>query len=205
MSANEQGPGDWDQAPWLRRVAYAILMVPARGLWRFKITGLEHVPAQGPVILAGNHVSNLDGPLLAMAAVPTRYLRGLGKKELFQVPILAWFLRNNGYVPLDRSGDIGAMRWAVELLKSGGCMQIFPEGTRSKDGRPGPPKAGLGFLAGRTGASVVPTHVVNTDRFLRLARLEVRFGPAMRFEGDPADRAACLDFGRRVMERIFAL
>jgi 1-acyl-sn-glycerol-3-phosphate acyltransferase len=177
----------------------------ARGIWRFKITGLEHVPAEGPVILAGNHVSNLDGPLLAMAAVPTRYLRGLGKKELFNIPVLAWFLRNNGYVPLDRSGDIGAMRWAVALLKSGGCMQIFPEGTRSKDGRPGSPKAGLGFMAGRTGAQVVPARVINTNRFLSLARLEVRFGPAMRFEGDPGDREACVAFGRAVMDRIFSL
>ncbi len=205
MSGDESQRGDWDEAPWLRRLAYLVCMAAARGIWRFKITGREHVPPQGPVILAGNHISNLDGPLLTMAAVPVRYLRGLGKKELFRIPVLAWFLRNNGYVPLDRSGDVGAMRWAIALLESGGCMQIFPEGTRSKDGRPGAPKAGLGFLAGRTGAAVVPARVVNTDKYLRLARLEVRFGEAMRFEGDPADREACLAFGRRVMDRIFSL
>ena len=163
------------------------------------------MPVNGPVIVAANHVSVLDGPLLAMAVVPSRYLTGLGKKELFAIPGLGWFLRNNGYVPLDRSGDIAAMRWSVELLSSGGCMQIFPEGTRSKDGKPGPAKAGLGFLAGKTGAQVVPARLINTDRILSLSRLEVRFGEPLRFDGDAGDRAQCLVFGQRVMERIFAL
>ena len=84
-------------------------------------------------------------------------------------------------------------------------MGIFPEGTRSTDGRPGRPRSGMAFLAGKTGAQVVPARCVNTDRFARLAPIEVRFGAPMRFGGDPSDRAACLDFGQKVLDRIFTL
>src|SRR5206468_1869693 len=150
-------------------------------------------------------VSLADGLLLAIAVGPMRYMRGVGKQELFSVPLLGWFLRNVGFVPLDRRGDVSATRWAIDAVKSGGCLEIFPEGTRSKDGRPGRPKAGVGFLAGHTRALVIPAHLVNTDKFPMPAAMEVRFGEGVRFDGDPADRKACLDFGQKVLDRIFAL
>lgn len=176
-----------------------------RAFWGFTVTGLENVPEEGGVILAGNHVANADGVLIAVAVAPKRFMRGLGKQEVFKVPLLGWWLKANGQIPLDRRGDVGAMRAAVSVLKDGGCLLVLPEGTRSKTGKPGPAKAGLGFLAGVSGAPVIPVHIIGTDRWPRASRVELRFGPGVRFTGDPSDREASLAFGRDVMSRIFAL
>ena len=169
------------------------------------MSGLEHLPAGGPVILAGNHVSLLDGPLLALAASPRRYVRFLGKAELFRVPVLGWYLARSGSVPLDRRGDVVAMRAALEILRGGGCLALFPEGTRSRTGLPGRPRAGVGFLAGLGGAVVVPARILNTGAFPWGRPLEVRFGAGLSFAGDARDREQCLAFAQRVMERVFAL
>lgn len=198
--------GDWHQAPLLRRWPNWFLLLLARAVWGFRVSGLEHLPPRGPLIVAGNHVSLLDGPLVAMGASPLRYMRFLGKAEIFKVPLLGWYLRKAGAIPLDRKkGDVAALRAALDILGSGGCLALFPEGTRSKTGRPGRPKAGVGFLAGQTGATVVPARLINTDRFPRGRPLEVRFGPGLKFCGDSSDREECLAFAEKVMERVFAL
>lgn len=132
-------------------------------------------------------------------------MRGIGKAELFQVPVLGWYLRNAGAIPLDRRGDVTAMRAARDLVAGGGCLLMFPEGTRSKDGKRGKARAGVGFLAGLTGAKVVPAHVLNTERFPPRGPVEVRFGEPLSFDGDPHDRKSCLDFGELVLDRAFKL
>jgi len=157
------------------------------------------------VIISGNHVSNLDGPMIAAAAGKVRFVRGLGKAELFEVPVLGWFLRGTGNIRLDRRGDVGAMRAAIGVLAHGGSLVVFPEGTRSKDGKRGRAKAGVGFLAGSARAQVVPVHITNTDRLPPRAPVEVRFGEPLRYEGDPHDRQACLAFGEMVLDRVFKL
>ncbi|MBI5631109.1 MAG: 1-acyl-sn-glycerol-3-phosphate acyltransferase [Elusimicrobia bacterium] len=198
--------GELESEPLLRRGPALVAKWLARSVWRLKVSGLEHVPRRGPVILAANHVSLADGPVLAVAAGSVRSPHFLGKAELFLVPLLGWYLRRTGVIPLERrGGDISAMRAAVEHLRGGGCLALFPEGTRSKTGVPGAPKAGVSFLAGRTGAEVVPVRLVNTARAARLYPLEARFGPGLRFEGDIADRDACLAFARDVMAHILAL
>lgn len=202
--ADEQAPGE--AIPLIRSAPSWLILRLSRAFWGLRVTGLENVPRTGPVIVAGNHVSNLDGPLLAAAAGPARNLRFLGKAELFRVPVLGWYLRRLGMIPLERSrGDVGALRAALELLRSGGCLGFFPEGTRSKTGLPLPPKGGVGFLAGQSGALVVPARLVNTARFPWGRPLEVRFGEGLRFAGDRRRREDCLAFARRVMDRVFAL
>jgi len=199
---------DWEEnaRPILYRTVAPLGRWLMLAFWRLRVRGLEHVSAQGAVIVASNHISNVDPPLVGWAALPVRSLRYLAKRELFQVPGLGWFLRNVGAIALERSrADVAAVRTALEVLARGRCLLLFPEGTRSKDGRPGRPRGGVGFLAGKSGAPVIPTRVVNTDRFLSLRALEVRFGEPLRFSGDPADRAQCQAFAQLVMERIFSL
>ena len=200
---------DWedDARPFLQRVAGFLGRGLLFSVWRLKVTGLEHVPRQGAAILASNHVSNIDPPLVGFAAFQIRSLRYMAKMELFRIPGMGWFLRHvAGAIPLDRGRpDLAAVRTALEILGRGRCLVIFPEGTRSKDGRPLRPRGGVGFLAGKTGVPVVPVRVVNTDRFLRLSRLEVRFGPPLRFSGDPADREQCQAFAHLVMDTVFSL
>ena len=146
-------------------------------IWGIKVTGLEHVPLTGPLIIAVNHVSYVDPPLMSVALAPRRRPFGIAKKELFQIPVLGWWLSKTGCLFLDRQGDATAtMRAALDVLKRGGCLSIHPEGTRVKPGEKRAPKPGVSFLAARSGAKVVPVRVVGTAEFPRRAPLEVRIG-----------------------------
>ena len=170
-----------------------------------KVTGLEFVPRSGPLIVACNHVSWVDGPLLGAAIAPARRPRFLGKKELFTLPPLAWLMRDIGAIPLDRgTGDLAALRAALAVLRAGGSLAIFPEGTRVKPGEKRPPKSGVAFLAARVGARVVPVRVTGTERFPFARPLEARFGPPL---DPPAERGreAASAFARAVMNAIEAL
>ncbi len=185
--------------------------------WGLRVEGLEHLPPDGPLIVASNHASIADGPILIVASERRRLLRYLTKAEAFSVPVLGWYLRATGMIPVDRSrGDVLAMRSAVEFLRKGGALGVFPEGTRSKDGRPGRPKPGVGFLARESGAAVVPARIRGSEGFTRGRPLRVTFAPPLRFEdlrlqdrgsagGLPQGKQACQSFAEAVMERVWAL
>lgn len=149
-------------------------------LWRAQREGLEHLPRAGPLIVAVNHVSWHDPPLAGWAVDPVRTPFFLGKAELFRGRLARWALVALHSIPLDRArGDVGALRRAEELLRAGGCLILFPEGTRSRTGVPGRPKPGIGFLAQRTGAAVVPALVTGTRS--AFGPMRIRFGAPMRF------------------------
>ncbi len=174
-------------------------------IWGIKITGLEHVPLHGPFILAPNHASFLDPLLLAVVSAPRRRPYGIGKKELFDNPLIGWWVRGTGSIPLDRRGDAtSAMKAALEVLQRGGGLQLYPEGRRLKPGEKREPKAGVSFLAARAGAPVVPVRLLGTAEFPRRFPLEVRIGaPLPPPESD--DRETGLAYAKNLMERIYAL
>jgi 1-acyl-sn-glycerol-3-phosphate acyltransferase len=187
------------------RVAYAVARPAARLLRGMVVECADNIPAQGPVLVAANHVSWIDPPLLSMAIYSVRFPQFMAKEELFRVPLLGAFLNGICCIPLDRArGDVGAIRRALEALAAGGLVAVFPEGTRSKDGRPGRPKAGVGLLARTSGAPVVPARVWNTGRLWGGGPLRVRFGKPMRFSGGE-DRASCQAFAESVMDEVFKL
>ena len=131
---------------------------------------LDAIPAEGPVILAANHVSNVDGVLLGGWVIPrlSRQVQWLGKREMFGVPIMGQVVRRYGVHPVDRSGaDLEAFRLAERILDEGQILLLFPEGTRSRDGSLQKPRDGLAMLALRTGATIVPIGVADTDRVWR--------------------------------------
>ncbi|MEQ1918196.1 MAG: lysophospholipid acyltransferase family protein [Elusimicrobiota bacterium] len=174
-------------------------------IWGVKISGLENVPLEGPLIIACNHVSLVDPPLMAVSVASRRRPFGIGKKELFEKPLLGWWLRNTGNIRLDRSGDAtAAMRAALDLLGKGGCLAIYPEGTRVKPGETRVPKAGISFLAARTKAPVVPLRVLGTAEFPRKFPLEVRIGAPLA-PPMAEDRATGLAYAKMVMESIYSL
>jgi len=188
----------------LRRWSESFAMSLLGAVWGVKVTGLDLVPRSGPLIAAFNHASLLDGPLVSAAIAPARQPRFLGKKELFRYPLLGWFMRNGGAIPLDRgTGDHAAMRAALGILERGGSIALSPEGTRVKPGQVRPPKAGVSFLAAKTGARVVPIHLVGTAEFPCRFPLEVRFGSPLPA---PAEgREAASSFARALMDAIYAL
>ena len=152
------------------------------------VIGSEHIPAQGPVILAPNHRANVDPPYLSL--ITPRPMHFMGKEELFKVPILSAIIRGVGTFPVKRGvADRAALRHAVELLKAGRVVTIFPEGTRSEDGALRPAEKGFALIARQANAAIVPVAIEGTEKMLpkgakRLRRAAVRItvGAPLRVE-----------------------
>ena len=181
-----------------------------RAAFRLKIEGREHERTTGPLIIAGNHASILDPPLIGMCL--RRQSAYMAKEELFAVPILGPWLRSIGSFPVRRgTPDRKAIRRSLEVLERGAVLVIFPEGTRSLDGRLRDPEPGAAMIALRTGVPVLPAAVVNSHRILpkgarwpRFEQVTVRFGPPLvvpKIEGR-LDHATMEQWGRRIMHEI---
>jgi 1-acyl-sn-glycerol-3-phosphate acyltransferase len=156
-----------DVTPLIRGLAFSARLL-ARSITRVRIEGdFDAIPRDGPVILAANHISNADPVLIGAWLTPRlgRRIHWLGKKEMFDWPVVGWVARNGGIVPVDRDGaDVEAFRTASRVLEAGEVLMVFPEGTRSPTAELQPPKDGLAMLALRTGATIVPIGISNTDR-----------------------------------------
>jgi len=153
-----------------------------------RVRGAEHIPSSGPALIVSNHQSLLDPPAIGGAA--RRQIYFLAKAELFRIPLFGRLIRAVHARPVRREGsDPRALRTATLLLEEGKALLIFPEGTRSLDGRLGEAKAGVGMLAVKSGAPVVPAYVSGTLEALpkgsawpRRSQVSVRFGPAIHFK-----------------------
>jgi 1-acyl-sn-glycerol-3-phosphate acyltransferase len=178
----------------LTRGAALVSRTVARLLTDVRFEGLERIPRTGAVILAVNHISNLD-PVVTGAwvneAIGRRRIHWLGKRELFDWPVLGWIGAHGGIHPVDRgAADVEAFRLATRILEAGYVLLVFPEGTRSPTGELQEAKDGLAMLAMRTGAQIVPIGVNNSDAVcpkgrplpvpLPRRRVTVRIGAAFR-------------------------
>ena len=179
-----------------------------RGLYRLRAEGVEHLPETDGYVLAANHVSNFDPWVLGMPLYPRRWLRFMGKSELFN-PVLGPFLHAGGAFPVHRGrGDVEAIRTAVQLVREGGVVVMFPEGTRQKKGLrkkyEARPHVGAARIALEAEAPLVPAAIAGTDRLSRLARVRVAYGaPVALGDLDRGDvRAAAEVATERLMAEI---
>ena len=183
-------------APAVSRTYRAVMAVctPVLGWWgRLQVTGLEHLPASGPVLLAVNHDSQWDPLCVGVAGLPRRQVRALAKASLWKVRGLGAVLDGMGQIPIERGkGDGVALGAAVRELRAGACIGVFPEGTLSR-GEVLRARSGLGRLLEAvpeaTVVSVAVTGSVDIARFPRRPRIRVAFfappgGP--RREGEDA-------------------
>ncbi|HSO56911.1 MAG TPA: lysophospholipid acyltransferase family protein [Paenisporosarcina sp.] len=142
-------------------------------IYRFDIKGLEHFPKTGGVLVCSNHINALDPPVVGITA--PRPVHFMAKEELFNLPILKPLLPKLNAFPVKRGlSDREALRKALSLLKSGDVMGLFPEGTRSKDGKLGKGFTGAGFFALKGEADVVPCAIIGPYKPFK--RLKVVYG-----------------------------
>ena len=171
---------------------YGIFVWAVRLLFRPQIEGAENIPRRGPAILVSNHIS--AGDTFLVPALLRRRLTFPAKLELFhgrglKGRLLGWFLRAVGQVPMDRSGgraSAGSMDSVLQVLRDGGLLGIYPEGTRSPDGRLYKGKTGVARLVLQAGVPVIPLAVIGTE-----------FVPSSHPQGADHETAAGPDRQRR--------
>lgn len=172
--------------PLVYAITHGCACVAATLCFRLTVHGREHLPLRGPCILASNHASYLD-PVVLGAASPRR-LAFIARHDLFDVPLLGSYLRLLGAFPVhqEHAVDVESFRTALRLLGRGEAIALFPEGTRSHDGRLQTGKGGVGLLALKANVPVVPAYIAGTERALpkhtwriRCAPVVVRFGPPL--------------------------
>lgn len=175
--------------------------------YNFKVEGLENIPQKGALLIAGNHLSNADPPAIGAFAGLVRDSRFVAKKELFAIPVLGWFFRHCNYIPVDRKrtiGDMGALKEVVDALTNGESVVMFPEGTRSKTGKPQKPKSGIGFLVYKTDAPVLPVKIEGTFGWPWVRKIRVKFGTVMHLQKDPVlePKMQYKQFANQIMDAI---
>lgn len=183
--------------------------------FRPKVRGLRNVPTKGPLIIASNHLSFSDSIFMPM--VVPRKVTFLAKSEYFTSPGPKGLLKKLtfialGQVPVDRSGgrrSEAALITGLKVLSDGACLGIYPEGTRSPDGRLYKARTGIARLAIESGAPVVPVAMFDTDKIQptgqvvpNVKRVGMSFGEPMYFEGDPTDLEHLRNVADTIMKAI---
>lgn len=197
------------------RFAVLLTRVLVSTFARWEITGREHVPSAGPLVVISNHLHLLDPPLLT--ACCDRRLHPMAKRELFELPLIGWYLRSYGAFPVRRfSADIGALRVARTLLRDGEVVLMFPEGTRSRDGGMRAALPGAAMVAMLANAPVLPIAITGTEQvrvpgvFFAWARgarphIRVAIGEPFHLAASGTDAASAERATDEMMRHIAAL
>ena len=170
-----------------------------------KVIGAENVPKEGAMIMAANHMSNWDPPILG-TYLP-RIVGYMAKEELFKPAIAGAIIKSLNAFPVKRgASDRGAIKMALNILKKGLCLGIFPEGTRSRDGKLHKAQAGVSLIAAMSKAPVVPTALIGTNKIWskeeKFPQLTIVFGEPIYYEGKSNDKAALEEFSQEIMKKI---
>lgn len=151
-------------------------------LYKIEYVGTENIPENGGFILASNHVNALD-PVFIALGMKKRQLHFMGKKELFENPLVKFFLTKLNGFPIVRGGaDSEALNYAIRIVKEGYVLGIFPEGTRSKDFKPARAKSGVAAIAKEAKADILPVAIYTSDDMKKHTKLTIRFGEVIPFE-----------------------
>jgi 1-acyl-sn-glycerol-3-phosphate acyltransferase len=180
--------------------------------YRMKVEGARNIPRTGGAVLAANHCSYLDPPVLC-AISARRIVRFMARDTLFSSAFAKWYFNGVRVIALDRTrGDLGALKKAIATLKEGQVIGLFPEGTRSRDGHMHDAKGGIGFLVAKGDVPVVPLHITGTFQAFpkgsskfRPSRVTVRIGKPIAPEEIRAAMPVKGDYeavGALIMRRI---
>ncbi|MDR1926341.1 MAG: 1-acyl-sn-glycerol-3-phosphate acyltransferase [Endomicrobium sp.] len=143
--------------------------------YRWHIEGVENIPQSGGAIIAPNHISFFDPPLTGSAMKRPLYF--MAKKELFNIPVFGWMIKQTNAFPVKRgTQDMVAMRQAFSLLKNGHLLLIFPEGTRSKDAKIGKARTGAGMMACNAQVPLIPVKIEHTNTMIKFKQIRIKYG-----------------------------
>ncbi len=190
-------------------VARCILRPTLRVFWRFKVVGAENIPSSGPLIVACNHVSYMDSVALGVAC--TRPIAYMAKAELFRIPILGPLILAFEAYPVERDKSAtAAIKRSLQVLRRGGAIGIFPQGTRVRD-RNAKAHTGVALLALLSGAPVVPATIIGSAQASHLGQIKVAFGTPVTFvtssneAKERASREELANWTDMIMRRIQTL
>lgn len=179
------------------RIAWLFFRAVYATYFRWKVFHPERVPLEGGVILAANHASFIDPPLVSAGV--TRMVINFGRNSLFKLPVVGAVLRSWKAVPVDRDGGGGAgLKAILDRLLDDGVILVFPEGTRTLDGKLRPAKSGIGLTVIKSTAPVVPVRVFGTFeaygrhmKFPRPRRVAVKYGVPLDFKSLREEAKTC--------------
>ena len=168
--------------------------------WGLRVEGKHNLPATGPVVVASNHIAFLDPPAVAVSLF--REAHFAAKQDLFRIPVLGKIISNLNAFPVKRTGfDNRAIKISLEVLRKGGVLIVFPEGTRSRSGEMLPFRRGVGYFVSKTGAAVLPTYISGSNHLKR--NLLKPGGITVKF-GEPIFNLASDSTGSQQFEEIAA-
>ncbi|MDR3563910.1 MAG: lysophospholipid acyltransferase family protein [Negativicutes bacterium] len=178
-------------------------------VFRLRVTGLENMPSGG-CIVASNHISLWDPPLIGCALPVRRPIHFMAKEELFRIPIFSWVITQLQAFPVRRgAADRNAIRAAIQLLSDGEIVGMFPEGTRSKTGRLGTAQPGLGMLAVKAGVPIIPVALTGSNQVFGKGQIfpqfTVRFGQPLYLASNKTDRENSDYINATIMQEIAKL
>ena len=190
------------------RPYYSAARLFARGcchaLMGLEVRGERHLPPSGGVVVAANHISYLDPPVIGAAA--PRELHFLAREDFFRVPVFGALIRSLGALPIRRgTADLSGLSRAMDRLKQGAALVMFPEGGMMRDGASHPARPGVGMMAVLAQVPIVPCCISGSDRLSRRwregTRVRVWFGPARPWQ-DLAGPESDLTPGRALYQRL---
>ncbi len=185
-------------------------------LWhRLKIRGVENIPARGGVLIASNHASYLDPPVVGVG-YRARPVHFMARDTLWNSKFGSWWMDSVGCVPVSRgTGDIKALKLTIKTLKEGKVMSMFPEGTRTEDGELQEAKGGIGFIIEKSGCVVIPAYIDGSykahkkgAKFIKPVKITITYGKPITqedFQALGSGRAAYDKHAALIMERVAAL
>jgi 1-acyl-sn-glycerol-3-phosphate acyltransferase len=165
-------------------LGYSLSKTIAKTFFNYRVIGAENMIEEGPCIIAANHCSNLDPPLVGVAC--KRAIHYLAKKSLLDWPVLGPIFPQLNIIPVDQKNtDRSALMGAIRVVKNGGAVLIFPEGSRSPDGKLQPAQPGIGMIADKTGAPVVPVRIFGSFEALPKSRRRISCSRVTAVVGAP--------------------
>jgi len=193
-------------------LCYSLSKAIAKTFFNYRVIGEENMIEEGPCIIAANHCSNLDPPLVGIAC--QRAIHYLGKKSLLNWPVLGPIFPELNVIPVDqKNADRSALMGAIRVVKNGGAVLIFPEGSRSCDGKLQEAQPGIGLIVAKTGAPVVPVRIKGsfealprTGRLPHCVSLTVAVGtPCFFSDADGSDRESYQKISNKVLNSVSVL